>query len=69
MGKLSRLRELRLKKGLRILDVTCATKVHSPTLSSIERGRLAVPASAKETLCSFFGVEPGELFNNNGLAV
>jgi hypothetical protein len=43
---LSRLRELRLKKGLRILDVTCATKVHSSTLSSIERGRLAVPTSA-----------------------
>jgi transcriptional regulator with XRE-family HTH domain len=66
---MTRLRQLRVKKGLRILDVVLATKVHASQISAIERGRLAVPSRAREELCSFFGVETNELFNENGLAV
>jgi transcriptional regulator with XRE-family HTH domain len=58
-----------MEKGLRILDLTLATKVHASQISAIERGRLAVPARAKEELCAFFGVEPGKLFNSSGIAV
>jgi transcriptional regulator with XRE-family HTH domain len=66
---MTRLRRLRVKKGLRILDLTLATRMHASQISAIKRGRLAVPARAKEALCTFFGVEPGKLFNGNGIAV
>jgi transcriptional regulator with XRE-family HTH domain len=66
---MTRLRELRVKKGLRILDVMLATKVHASQISAIERGRLAVPSRAREELCSFFGVKASELFDEIGRAV
>ena len=66
---MTRLRELRIERGLRILDVTCALRIHPSTLSSVECGRLAVPAQAKGVLSSFFGVDEGELFGENGIAV
>jgi transcriptional regulator with XRE-family HTH domain len=66
---MTQLRELRLKKGLRILDVVCAIKVHASILSSVERGQLAVLAHMRKKLCSFFSVKPDKLFNENGIAV
>jgi hypothetical protein len=38
-------------------------------ISAVECGKLAVSSRAKKELCSFFGVEAGELFDSNGLAV
>jgi transcriptional regulator with XRE-family HTH domain len=58
-----------MKKGLRILDLTLATKVHASQISAIERGRLAAPARAKEELCAFFGVAPDKLFSGSGIAL
>ena len=66
---MTRLKELRQEKGLRILDVTCATKIHSSTLSQIERGRLAVPIQTMGVICKFFGVDKDVLFDKNRIAV
>jgi transcriptional regulator with XRE-family HTH domain len=52
-----------------LIDLAYETRIHPTQLGDIERGRRAASARAEEKICSFLGVEPGELFNGNGLAV
>jgi transcriptional regulator with XRE-family HTH domain len=65
----TRIRELRQKKGLRAIDLAFSTKIHPSNLSSIERRKLAASMKAKGALCSFFGVREDEVFDADGLAV
>jgi transcriptional regulator with XRE-family HTH domain len=66
---MTKIRELRQGQGLKLIDLAYETRIHPTQLGDIERGRRAASARAKEKICSFLGVEPGELFNGNGLAV
>jgi transcriptional regulator with XRE-family HTH domain len=67
--QMTRIRELRQGKGLRLIDLAFETRIHPTQLSYVERGKVAASARVKETLCSFLGVKAGELFNDNGLAL
>jgi len=66
---MTRLRELRQARGMMIIDLAFATRLHPSQLSSIERGRLAASKRARETLCAFFGIAESEVFDRRGLAV
>ena len=66
---MTRIRELRQSRGLRLIDLAFETRIHPTQLSYVERSKVAASARVKKTLCYFLGVEPGELFNDNGLAV
>jgi transcriptional regulator with XRE-family HTH domain len=66
---MTRIRELRQEKGLRLIDLAFETRIHPTSLSYVERGKIAASVRAKETLCSFLGVEADELFNENGIAM
>jgi transcriptional regulator with XRE-family HTH domain len=65
----TKLRELRQARNMRLLDLTLATGLHVTTVSSVERGTLAAPKSMAAKLAEFYGVSAAELFNENRLAV
>jgi transcriptional regulator with XRE-family HTH domain len=66
---MTRIRELRQKRGLRLIDMAFETRIHPTQLSYVERGKVAASARVKEKLSSFLGVELKELFGSNGIAV
>jgi transcriptional regulator with XRE-family HTH domain len=66
---MTRIRELRQGKGLRLIDLAFETRIHPTQLSYVEQGKVAASARVKETLCSFLGAGADELFDGNGLAV
>ena len=66
---MTKLRELRIACGLRQLDVSFALRVSPNTIAAIERGQLAVPKTLIEPLCGFFGVQRGDLFSENRIAL
>jgi transcriptional regulator with XRE-family HTH domain len=66
---MTRIRELRQGKGLRLIDLAFETRIHPTQLSYVERGKVAASARVKNTLCSFLKAEPSELFNDSGIAV
>ena len=66
---MTRIRELRLGRGLRVIDLSFETRVHPSQLSSIERRKLAASVRIREILCSFLCVPESEAFDGDGLAV
>ena len=66
---MTRLKELRLARGLRQLDISIKLGVNQNTVAGIERGHLAVPKTLIEPLCTFFGVQRGDLFTENRIAL
>ena len=66
---MTKLRQMREGRGLKLIDFSYAIRVHPTHLSCVECGKQAVSARAKEAICSFLGAEPSELFNDNGIAL
>jgi len=66
---MSKSRELRLKKGLSIIDLSHKLDIHPSMISQLERGRTSAGAKVRKTLCSFYRVPEGKLFNSNGFAI
>ena len=66
---MTRLQEARKARGLKAIDVCCATKLHQATISAIENRRQVPGAETKAKLCRFFGIEEDDMFDSNGLAV
>ena len=66
---MTRLKELRLERGLRQLDISIKLGVNQNTIAGIERGQLAVPKALIKPLCSFFGVQREDLFTDNRIAL
>jgi transcriptional regulator with XRE-family HTH domain len=66
---MTKIRELRQGRGLKLIDLAYETRVHPTQLTSIERGKLAASARAKEAICSFLGADGDELFDGNNIAV
>jgi transcriptional regulator with XRE-family HTH domain len=66
---MTRIRELRQEKGLRLIDLVFETRIHPTQLSYVERGKVAASARVKEKLCSFLGAKACDLFSDSGIAV
>jgi transcriptional regulator with XRE-family HTH domain len=66
---MTKLKELRMSRGLRQLDVSFALKVSVNTIAGVERGQLAAPKHLIDPLCEFFGVQRAELFSDNRIAM
>jgi transcriptional regulator with XRE-family HTH domain len=66
---MTKIRELRQGRGMKLIDLAFETKVHPTQLTSIERGHLAASARAREAICSFLGVKADDLFNGNNIAL
>jgi hypothetical protein len=54
---------------LRILDIALETRSHPSQLSAVECGRLAAPKRLRGVMCGFYGVDEGDVFNKDGLAL
>ncbi|MDR1515444.1 MAG: helix-turn-helix transcriptional regulator [Synergistaceae bacterium] len=66
---MTKIRALRQARGLKLIDLAYATKVHPTQLTSIERGHLAASARAREAICAFLEVDKGALFDEGNIAV
>lgn len=66
--KITKLRLLRLLKDLTIIEASSRTNISTSDMSRIERGILAVTPAQREVLARFYGVDAGEIFEENGLA-
>ena len=66
---MTRIRELRLSRGLRVIDLSFETRVHPSQLSCIERRKLAPSVRVREILCAFLCVPENEAFDGDGLTV
>ena len=66
---MTKLREYRISRGLRQLDIALTLSVNPNTIAAIERGQLAAPKRLIDPLCAFFGVQRGDLFTDNRIAL
>jgi len=66
---MTRLRELRQQRGLRVIDLSYEIRVHPAAISGIEQRKRAASISARAKLCAFFSISDNEFFENGGLAV
>lgn len=66
---MTKIRELREKKGLNIIEVSHITRINPTVLSQVERRKLAPGKWVCATICEFFGIHENEAFDSDGLAV
>jgi transcriptional regulator with XRE-family HTH domain len=66
---MTKLQQARKDRGLKAIDLCCATKLHPVTISAIENRRQVPGRETRAKLCRFFKVSEAELFDENGLAV
>lgn len=66
---MTRIRELRQKKGLSIAALCYETKTHPTALSLAERRKLAPGKRVRDAVCSFLGIPENEAFDTDGLAL
>jgi transcriptional regulator with XRE-family HTH domain len=65
---MTKLQEIRRRRGLKAIDVCCGTRLHPATISAIENRRQVPGRETRAKLCSFLGVQEAEMFDDNGLA-
>ena len=66
---MSRIRDLRMKKGLSISKLSQVAGVNASVVSWAELGKLAASPAVRTTLSNFYGEAEEELFLKNGMAI
>ena len=69
MQKNTKIRELRLARGLRIIDLSREALINNSDLSSVEMRRRAASRKMQAAISEFFGIPQSEAFDNEGWAV
>jgi transcriptional regulator with XRE-family HTH domain len=66
---LTRVRRVRLSKGLKACELARIADVHASTLSLVENKRFAPTPAVRSRIAAALGVDEGRLFRMDGLAV
>jgi transcriptional regulator with XRE-family HTH domain len=66
---MTKLQQARKDRGLKAIDLCCATKLHPATISAIENRRQVPGRGTRAKLSKFFKINEDELFDENGLAM
>lgn len=69
MQKNTKIRELRLARGLRIIDLSREALLNPADISSVEMRRRAASRNMQAALSEFFGIPQSEAFDDEGWAV
>lgn len=69
MQKNTKIRELRLARGLRIIDFSREALINNSDLSSVEMRRRAASRKMQAAISEFFGIPQSEAFDDGGWAV
>jgi transcriptional regulator with XRE-family HTH domain len=65
----SKLRQLRLERGLSASAICFKLKIHPSSMSKAELRKLVLPEKGRKSLAKFFGVDENDIFDpENGLA-
>ena len=66
---MSKIRKLREKRGLSIIELSHILLLHPSGLSMTERQKLSASKRVREGVSKFFRVSEGKLFDKNGMAI
>ena len=66
---MTRIRELREGRGLRVIDLAFETRLHPSQISCIERRKSAASGRARDILSAYFEVDADSVCDHGGLAV
>jgi transcriptional regulator with XRE-family HTH domain len=66
---LTRIRRIRLSKGLKACELARVAGIHASTLSLMENKRFAPTPTVRSRIATVLGVDERRLFSGNGFAL
>ena len=66
---MTKLRELRLGRGIKLMDLSREIRMDPSHFHTLECGLSEASGRVRDALSAYLGVEPHELFNDDGFAL